>query len=428
MRVDVCLSPTTCIDGARVGHRTQRYHPGERRSNHPSRGLAALLDGGNSGGGRDGGGEGARSATGEVEGVAFDGGAAGKDGGGGGGAGVERRRHRHRQLLRREGDRGEEQEDAPRRSGAVRAGLALDGDYLLGSEGEERDRGLGEAARRLSSPSKSREGGLGSESGSGSQEGEWSGRGREGQLDVEIASSRAGLGSVGVGSGDDIWFDDDAARERRPRQGNERVESASTTMMAPKMITAAAEKELADGRSADETNRGSSSSSRDRSSDANDRPRQETDAVAAAAAAAAVEVVTAEKPSAAALDAARALAAAKPVAESPPTEETTAAAGAAAEPAGGATAAAAVEPGAKNTAERGAGLQPENRHHSSDGYHSHHHSSAEEEEVVGAEFFPLPTLTAMQQPSGKPCACARYIGEFGAAPVERGYWFQDDKV
>lgn len=30
--------------------------------------------------------------------------------------------------------------------------------------------------------------------------------------------------------------------------------------------------------------------------------------------------------------------------------------------------------------------------------------------------------------AAKPCACARYIGEFGAAPVERGYWFKDETV
>lgn len=42
-----------------------------------------------------------------------------------------------------------------------------------------------------------------------------------------------------------------------------------------------------------------------------------------------------------------------------------------------------------------------------------------------AEFFPLPTAEA---PISRPCACARYIGEFGAAPVERGYWFREEKV
>ncbi|CAM9501840.1 unnamed protein product [Ectocarpus sp. 6 AP-2014] len=54
---------------------------------------------------------------------------------------------------------------------------------------------------------------------------------------------------------------------------------------------------------------------------------------------------------------------------------------------------------------------------------------AEAEEVEGPEFFPLPTLVGQrQQPRTRPCACARYIGEFGAAPVERGYWFREEKV
>ncbi|CAM9688051.1 unnamed protein product [Ectocarpus sp. 4 AP-2014] len=54
---------------------------------------------------------------------------------------------------------------------------------------------------------------------------------------------------------------------------------------------------------------------------------------------------------------------------------------------------------------------------------------AEAEEVEGPEFFPLPTLAGQrQQPRTRPCACARYIGEFGAAPVERGYWFREEKV
>lgn len=30
--------------------------------------------------------------------------------------------------------------------------------------------------------------------------------------------------------------------------------------------------------------------------------------------------------------------------------------------------------------------------------------------------------------SVKSCECAKYIGEFGSAPVERGYWFKDEKV
>ncbi|CAM9421790.1 unnamed protein product [Ectocarpus fasciculatus] len=54
---------------------------------------------------------------------------------------------------------------------------------------------------------------------------------------------------------------------------------------------------------------------------------------------------------------------------------------------------------------------------------------AEAEEVQGPEFFPLPTPAGQrQQPSTRPCACARYIGEFGSAPVERGYWFREEKV
>lgn len=54
---------------------------------------------------------------------------------------------------------------------------------------------------------------------------------------------------------------------------------------------------------------------------------------------------------------------------------------------------------------------------------------AEAGEVEGPEFFPLPTLAGQrQQPSTRPCTCARYIGEFGAAPVERGYWFREEKV
>lgn len=49
----------------------------------------------------------------------------------------------------------------------------------------------------------------------------------------------------------------------------------------------------------------------------------------------------------------------------------------------------------------------------------------------GAEFFPIPsTKDAAQRSSSssRSCACARYIGEFGAAPVERGYWFKDEPV
>lgn len=30
--------------------------------------------------------------------------------------------------------------------------------------------------------------------------------------------------------------------------------------------------------------------------------------------------------------------------------------------------------------------------------------------------------------SRRRCTCARYIGEFGPAPVERGYWFKDETV
>ena len=43
-----------------------------------------------------------------------------------------------------------------------------------------------------------------------------------------------------------------------------------------------------------------------------------------------------------------------------------------------------------------------------------------------AEFFPLPSAASGSR--RRPCACARYIGEFGAAPVERGYWFKEEKV
>ncbi|CAN0334042.1 unnamed protein product [Ectocarpus sp. 12 AP-2014] len=58
-----------------------------------------------------------------------------------------------------------------------------------------------------------------------------------------------------------------------------------------------------------------------------------------------------------------------------------------------------------------------------------HAARAEADEVEGPEFFPLPTLAGQrQQPRTRPCACARYIGEFGAAPVERGYWFREEKV
>lgn len=44
--------------------------------------------------------------------------------------------------------------------------------------------------------------------------------------------------------------------------------------------------------------------------------------------------------------------------------------------------------------------------------------------VVAADFFPLSSSAS----SSRSCACARYIGEFGAAPVERGYWFRGEKV
>lgn len=48
-----------------------------------------------------------------------------------------------------------------------------------------------------------------------------------------------------------------------------------------------------------------------------------------------------------------------------------------------------------------------------------------EEGMASAKDFP-PVPTAKR--TAKPCACARYIGEFGAAPVERGYWFREEKV
>lgn len=41
------------------------------------------------------------------------------------------------------------------------------------------------------------------------------------------------------------------------------------------------------------------------------------------------------------------------------------------------------------------------------------------------EFFPLSTVTAL---SPRPCACARFIGDVGPAPKERGYWFNQEKV
>eukprot|EP00904_Undaria_pinnatifida_P004501 jgi/Undpi1/14051/HiC_scaffold_9.g03702.m1 len=43
-----------------------------------------------------------------------------------------------------------------------------------------------------------------------------------------------------------------------------------------------------------------------------------------------------------------------------------------------------------------------------------------------AEFFSLSSAASGSR--RRPCACARYIGEFGAAPVERGYWFKEEKV
>lgn len=41
------------------------------------------------------------------------------------------------------------------------------------------------------------------------------------------------------------------------------------------------------------------------------------------------------------------------------------------------------------------------------------------------EFFPLSTVAALVP---RPCACARFIGEVGPAPKERGYWFTREKV
>lgn len=345
-------------------------------------------------------GEGARLPTGGAPEEAFAG-TTEEDGGGG----AERRRHRHRQLLGRE----EEEEEAPQGSGRV--GSAFNGRHLLRAKGES-DRGVGEGAWHLSSSSKG-----------------WSGKEREGQQDVDVTSPRAGLGNGSGGDGGSgAGFSRENARHTRPHEGNERIERASAVTapgMTGSVTTAAAERETVRRLPGIEASlrRSSSSRSRDRtSSDTNEQPWRETGN--AAAAAAVKVVVAAENPSTAALDAARILtaradgnSAADPAAKSPPLDRTAAGA------------AATAEPGTNITEDRGAGPQPKEHHDKSNGHHSHHHASVEEkEEAVGAEFFPIPTLAEQQQPSGRPCACARYIGEFGAAPVERGYWFREDKV
>ncbi|CAM9832843.1 unnamed protein product [Ectocarpus sp. 12 AP-2014] len=85
--------------------------------------------------------------------------------------------------------------------------------------------------------------------------------------------------------------------------------------------------------------------------------------------------------------------------------------------------------GASLSRRREAGAQQHERRDDARRAEYQHAARAEAEEVEGPEFFPLPTLAGQrQQPRTRPCACARYIGEFGAAPVERGYWFREEKV